>query len=312
MISSYLMMRYINSNRYPNDSLGVSTARFIGHKYKGLFPILLPSAILGYVIRSIMVNRTTSNFFLKAPLLLFEIFPTSVAGFSGYYVVGISWYLSAMFIALAILYPLCKKYGSNFILTVCPLLSILIYGFLSHTFGHLAVGNTYADEIIVNAGILRGIAASSLGCILYEICAKLSKKQVSLQGRIVFTLLEIVGYFALFGMIHYQPKSAYDYICVLLIFILLLIGISGLSATSILLKGKWTKHFGSWSTLIVLNHFYWKSFLLQRLGEQYINTNKVYLYYLAVACTCILVHFLSRLIINLMNKNLTSKLWIEE
>ena len=302
MISSYLMMCYIERNKHPEDNLGISTARFIGHKYGGLFPFLLPSVLISYILNCVARQSGIRAAFTKLPLLLFELIPLRDAGFSGHYVLGISWYISVMFIALAVLYPLCRKFGQTFTLIVCPLLAVLILGYLSHTYGHLAVASMYIEGVVINAGILRGLAACALGCVIYEVCRYLSTKKVTLRGKFIFAALEILGAALLLCMIHYRPKSAYDYVCVFLIFGLLIIGISGISATSVLWRGNWTKKFGTWSTLIVLNHCCYRDLLPTLFGRDYIRTNKVWLYHLGVILSCISVYWLSKLVKLVMHK----------
>jgi len=309
MISSYLMMCNIERNQYPDDNLGVSTVRFISHKYKGLFPFLLPSVLITYVIICFAQQTGIKEALTDLPLLFFELIPLRDAGFGGRFVLGISWYLSAMFIALAVLYPLCKKLGRNFTLTVCPLLAILIYGYLSYTYGDLAVASTYIEGIPINAGVLRGLAGCALGCVLYESCRQISSKKVTLWGRMVFAALEFLGFALLFGLIYYFPKSKYDYVCVFLIFGLLIIGISGISATSLLWRGNWTKVFGTMSTLIVLNHWGFRTLLPKLFGSDYIHTNKVWLYHLGVIVSCVAAYLLSKLVTLLMNRLSLKKLF---
>lgn len=312
MISSYLMMCYIDRDPYPEEGIGLSTARFIGRKYKGLFSFLLPSVLISHTVICFAYKFSFKESIKKLPFLLFELIPLRDAGYGGYYVLGVSWYLSAMFVALAVLYPLCRKNGRNFVLTVCPLLAVLIYGYLSHTYGHLAVASMYIEGVVINVGMLRGLAASALGCVLFEICKYLSGKNVTLRGRLVFAVLEVLGFALLFGMVHYYPKSKYDYVCVFLLFGLLIIGISGISATSLLLKGKWTKTLGTWSTLIVLNHCCYRDLLLKRLGSGYIHTNKVWLYHLGVILSCVAVYWLSKLVTLLMKKTSERRLLTEK
>jgi len=313
MVSSYLMMCYIQRNNYPEDTLGVSTMRFIGRKYKGLLPFLLPSALINYIIICFAKRTGLKAAITTLPLLLFEVVPLKDTGFGGHYVLGISWYLSAMFVALAILYPLCKKFGRNFTLVVCPLLAVLIYGYLSHIYGSLAISGMYtAAGNPIHVGLLRGLAGSALGCVLYDICQLLSTKKVTICGRVVFAVLEILGFALLFWMMYYHPKSKYDYVCAFLIFGLLIIGISGISATSVLLRGDWTKKFGTWSTLIVLNHWGFKTLLPKVFGKDYIHTNKVWLYHLGVIACCIVTYLLSKLVKLMMNKMSFKKLFQSE
>lgn len=108
-ISGYFMMQNINRNKYPEDSLGASTVRFMKGKFETLLPYLLPAVIFAFGIDCYIYQRPLSEMLKQAPLLLFDVVPLFEAGFQGIYVVGISWYLAAMFISLAILYPFCKN-----------------------------------------------------------------------------------------------------------------------------------------------------------------------------------------------------------
>lgn len=309
MISGYLMMNSINREKNPEKCLGSSTFDFLFHKYINLLPVLIPSAILGYIVYAIRDNRAFTAFFKRMPLLLFDIIPLKEAGFKGVYVLGISWYLSAMFFSLALLYPLCRKFKQNFTLTICPLIVIFIYGFLSHSYGHLAVASMYIDGIMINAGLLRGLAGSSLGVLLFEACQKISGRKVTKLGRTIFTLIELISILYLFYAMHFLPKSPYDYVLVFIIWYLLLIGISGISATSLLLKPKCARYCRTWSTLVVLNHCYWRDYLPKILSSECVTTNYIIIYFAAVICSCVIVYSLSKIIRLLMNKLTTLALF---
>lgn len=300
MISSYLMMKYIERDKHPEEGLGVSTIRFISHKYKGLFPVLLPSVILAFTVYSFLNNRTIETILTLLPKLLFELIPLRNAGYEGQYVLGISWYISSMFIALAILYPLCRKFRSNFILTVCPLTSILLYGILCNQYGHLAVGSDFLENTLLNTGIMRALAACSLGLLIYEISERLPNPRPN--SIYLFTFLEIAGFAYLLYSMKFHAKSSYEYILVYILFGLLIIGINKLSYTSRLFNGRWTKWLGTLSTLIVMNHYCWNRYLLATLGANYAKTHQAWIYVAVVAGACVIVYLASILLRKLMKK----------
>lgn len=291
MISGYLMMCSINSNKYPHDSLGVSTVRFIYNKFKSLFIYLFPAVLISYVLACIRVERDWGESLTRLPLLLFDFFPLREAGYQGDYVLGISWYLSAMFLGLAILYPLCKKYRTTVTLIACPIASLLIYGALSHYYGHMAIASTYLDKSWIGSGLLRGIAGCAAGCTLYEICTALSKKKITMTGRAFFSLLEFAGFFFFFHVMHEHPKSKYDFILIFVIFLLLVIGVGGISLTSLLFRGKYTKILGSASTMIVLLHYSLNKFFVYLFGGRYHKTEKFNLYLIVLAGSCVALWF---------------------
>ncbi len=311
IISGFFMMQNINRNKYPEDALGVSTVRFVVGKFKTLFPYLLPAVLLAFGIDSYIYQRPLAEAIKQAPLLFFDIVPLCEAGFQGIYVVGISWYLAAMFLALAILYPLCKKFGSNFVLTVCPTACLLIYGTLSHFYGNMAIGMKWLDISLIGSGLLRGLAGCAAGCILSEICRALSKRQVNTKGRILFTLLEILGFAYFFYSMKKFPLSKYEFILVFVIFGLLLLGIGGLSYSSLIFRGKWTKILGVASTLLVLCHYRINVLFKHLYGADYIHTNKLWLCIGVIALVCILVWACGWLILKIMDRISKIKIWKE-
>ena len=302
MITGYFMIGSIERDKHPEEKLGVSTVKFMSRKFSSLFPYLFVSTILASIVYTVIRKHTFTQWLASVPLLMFDIFPLHNAGFRGEYVCGISWYLSSMFIALAILYPLCRKFRDNFILTVCPLITLLVYGFLSHYYGNIAVGVDFFKETVLNTGVMRALAGISLGAILYKICYALKDKKVTVAGRILFTVAEILGFTYFFYAMNEHVRSAYDYVLVFVIFGLLIIGIGGLSFTSYLWNSKWTKPFGTISTLIVLNHYCYAAYLRSVYGADFVKTEKVWLYIPAVIGACIISFVFGKLIELLMKQ----------
>lgn len=309
MITGFLMMKSVASSS-DTENLGKATVRFMFRKYKALLPVLFVSAILGFIVYSIVLDFTLLDSIKMLPLLIFDIFPLNTAGFKGFYVVGISWYLSSMFIALAILYPLAKRFKSNFSLIACPLISFLCYGLLCAKYGHIAVGTTYIPNTVIQTGIIRALAGCSLGCLIYEINKRIATKEYTKFAKIVFTVCEPLLLLFIFCMMHFFAKTGRDYVTVFAIFAMLIIGISGLSYTSKLWNPKWTKHFGTASTLIVLNHYCWIR-LLETKFTQLEKGEFILLFIAFTAIACVFVHFASKLLCILTGKLLKKERWIK-
>lgn len=310
MISAYLMMRSLERSTAAEET-GVSTVKFLFRKYQGLIYPLLASVLIAFVVDNIAKGYPTETVLTRLPLLFFELFPLHTAGFPGTYVVGISWYLSSMFLALAILYPLIKRFRTGVTLTVCPLLFLLGYGLLAGKYGHLAVGGFFLKDSILHTGIIRALAGSSAGCLLYEICRRIENKQFTPLAQTVFTLSELLLLVGTFALMHHFPGSRFEYLAVFLLFALLLIGIGRLSVSSHLWNPKWTKFFGTASTLIVLNHVPWTILIREKLAELDTAT-KILFYVVAVALTCLAAYALSRLFAFLFGKLFQKKLWVKD
>lgn len=302
MISAYLMMKNIEKNRFPEDSLGVSTARFTANKYMSLFPYLLPAVLISFALYCVIKERTVETILSRLPLLIYEIIPLRAIRFEGEYVLGISWYISAMFIALGVLYPLCKKFKTTMTLIICPIMSAMIYGLLSNTYEHLAVHTDYIDGLPINVGILRAFAGSGLGIFLYEICKPVSVKKVNVGGRIFFTIVEITSFIYYLYTMHTHPKSIYDYTLVLATMIFLFTGLSGVSFSSVIFNSKWSKPLGTASTLIVLNHYALIDFFTKQFGKNALKTDRVWTF-LALCVASWIISWIASKIIQLIMKN---------
>jgi len=309
MISAFLMMKYIE-RQGDNGEIGTSTVTFIMRKYKGLALILALSSITAFILIAITQDYSAETVGLRLPFILFDIFPLNTAGFQGTYVVGISWYLSSMFIALAILFPLIKRFHTGFTLTVCPLLAFLGYGLISARYGSLAVGVTYLENSIIHTGVLRALAGSSAGCLLYEISRRIGNLRYTRFAKTVFTIAELLLFAALLYLMHHYPKSKFEYLSLCIIFGMLLIGINGLSFSHILWNPKWTKPFGTASTLIVLNHYRW-AMLVQGNTKTLPTIQRLLIFATVVALTCAAVYFLSKLILLIFRPLFRKKLWVK-
>ncbi len=292
MISGYFMMRSLAKTN-SDEPVGLATGKFIAHKYKSIAFFLIPSAIIGCWIYSYIIPRETDEVIMQATLMLFEMIPMQVAGFFGFWTTGVSWYLSALFLGLLILFPLAYKFRSNFTLTVCPLIAILLYGYLGAIFNNLDVPNAWINHS-VNSGLLRGIAGIAAGCFLYECCERLKDKKVSWIGKGFFTVLEIIGWQYCIYVMHEHPRTAYDFVVCFLMFGLLLIGINRYSLLSYCIQFKWTRHLATISTVIYLNHYYWNMYLRNEYPDMS-DTKRMWIYLALIAVTSAVVFAIGRL-----------------
>ena len=271
MISGYLMMRTID--RENRESREISAWHFIKHKYCALFPYLLPSILIGYTVISIRNGRTLTEHAGSAQLLFTDIIPLKSLGFYSWDAVGISWYLSAMFFALFLLYPICRKYGEKFILNFGIPAILLSYGELYHVFGAINV-TTFTKGSNMPWGLVRGLAGCLSGCVIWILIRALSTKRINSFGKTVLLLIELCAHFLFFYNIQVHPKSEYDYAAIAAIFVFLTIGISGVTGLWNYYSHPFSKVLGTASTLFVLNHVYWKNLLSDRFGSGYARTPK--------------------------------------
>ncbi|MBQ8141186.1 MAG: acyltransferase family protein [Clostridia bacterium] len=261
MISGFLMMRSLCKKQ---DTSPEGTMRFVLHKYKAIFLPLLFSAISGFLIYEFLIFKDTYDIILRRiPLLLYEIVPLQVAGFEAMYTTGVSWYLAAMLLAIALIHPFAKKDPQRFAYTVCPTAAVLIYGFLCARCGNLSIPNTWLLEGLLNTGLLRGIAGIASGCFLYVLVSRtFDKKAPSIKERCLFTLLEILGWaFILLLMTnkHFVCTSM-DYVFLPIMFGVLYIAFSQKSIFALFINHKWTGILSACSIYTFMNHLAWSQY----------------------------------------------------
>lgn len=279
MISGYLMMASISRMKEGEE---LSTPAFVFRKYKAIFPILLSSALISAFVyaRSYMVDNNMELFYRALPLAFFELVPLQVAGFDGFWLSGVSWYLSAMLIASAILYPLACRWRKKYTQMICPVAVVLIYGFLCTNYHALNVPNSWHMGLF-NTGLLRGLAGLAAGSILWSLLERGEEKPITMKARVFYTVLEVAGFFHLFYTMRHYPSSSLDFVMVPLMFGLLYIGISGRSLFSLLwnrLKLGWL---GTISTVVYLNHHYWCVYL-NKFYPGYYSKGQFLIRYLAL------------------------------
>ncbi|MBQ9086418.1 MAG: hypothetical protein IJY47_04445 [Clostridia bacterium] len=264
MITGYLMMVSLSKGSSEGELSEDSTAKFVLHKYKAVFLPLLFSAISGFLIYEGLIYDHELTFTARCfPLLLFEVIPLQMAGFEGMWTTGVSWYLSAMLLGIAILHPFAKKAPLRFGCTAAPVIALLGYGLLSHRYGHLDVPNLWILDL-VNTGLLRGIAGLCGGFVLYFLVSR-GKGGVTLPRRILYSLSELGGWYVLIRtMAHPKEERIFsDFILTAVIFLILYMILSGKTFFSLLPSSRLSRVLATVSTYIYLNHYPWSVYLDQ-------------------------------------------------
>ncbi|MBR2353374.1 MAG: acyltransferase [Clostridia bacterium] len=270
MITGYLMIGSLMRNRSEGELPADSTAKFVLHKYSEIFWPLLFSAISGFLIWEFLIYEHTAELaFTRIPYLLFEVFPVQVAGFSGFWATGVSWYLSAMLIAVALIHPFAKKDPLRFSYTVAPIASILLYGFLCYHFGNLDLSNSWVLDGLLNGALLRAVADICAGCILWCLVHR-AKEKISMGMRIFYTVAELAGLWYLFQTITTQGKARTweDFILAALIFGVLYLALSGKTLFSLIPANPVSRAMATISTYIYLNHYAWNIYFDQTYADR--------------------------------------------
>lgn len=223
---------------------------FIIHKYTSIFPehlIAFVIAVCAYVFsKGFGITRIIKYVIDSIPnLLLIQMSGISLSNPN-----HVEWYISCMLIAMAIIYPICRKYYYYFTRYFAPLCSLLILGYMVQTTGALTGVSTWMG--ICYKSLLRAIAEVALGTTAFELSRYIMKYPFSKNQRILLTLAEAVSVALsmLFVMMTFSKK--YEVYVLGLMIVLIALSFSQVTCGSDLFNNKFCYYLGSLSLPVYL------------------------------------------------------------
>lgn len=191
IVSGVLMSQSIvNNNTLQNDNIGRQTWDFILRKIRVFYKYyVFEIIIIGLVIYEIILKHQTLSGVIS---MLLKSIPTFFLVFLGLnwdnraLYVGGSWYLSAMIIAMLILYPFAVKYKNVFTKVVCPIIALFLLGYIETSYGGLKSFGKWMG--ITRTGIIIAIAEIALGAFLYWVASFIKRKYEDSNHKKVFSI----------------------------------------------------------------------------------------------------------------------------
>lgn len=163
---------------------------------------------------------------------IYELSFIQMFGFvSGYYSNSLSWFFSALLITVFIISPFIVKFREVFTLYIAPLISLFCSGALSINYDYLYGPYYIMGDSYVIKGLVRAIAAISLGAFLHGIaCCKQFQALIQrLNNNVLVIILDagmwlIVLTYMVFPFItnNDDPSVEYDFIIIAILFFALL------------------------------------------------------------------------------------------
>ena len=257
MLSGYLMAK--KSEKPLNGTLGEDSWKFIIHKIKGFYPMYLLAVVFNLICRYALTDYAAKADEFR--YYVWDLLMLRVAGLHGETmpdtVVGATWYLMAMILAMAVLYPMLRANKDVFLHIIAPLLSVFLYGWFSQLFGKIYWSLDFYRGVCL--GLLRAIAGISLGCVIYLVCQRLKAvafKRIKLI-QIIATAVELyIAVFIITTSIQ-EKNGQIDFICVLLEAVLLVIEFGGFSLINEAVKNWRIGWIGNFTMALFLCHFTW-------------------------------------------------------
>lgn len=226
------------------SDLGERTLAFMKKKYLAIFPYhaICFAALFLFRLYSRELWKSASDVcsFLAASVpefLLLQKF-----GFPEQSVNIVEWYLSAMLIAMAVIYPLAASCYSLFARVIAPVLGLGILGCMTYMLG------TFSDQDLwlgfVQAGVLRAFAEISLGISVYEASKALSEQRLTTGKRWALTAVEVVSIVLVFCYLVLGTTGTFELQVLLCMMVSVALIFSGQTFGSRFFQQKWILQLG--------------------------------------------------------------------
>lgn len=256
LVSGWLMAASVKKRINPDEN-GIVRFKpedglsFMKRKYLSIFPKHIIAFIISFevvvICNDIEMRDLPMAFINSIPnILLVQNTGLSISEPN-----HVEWYLSAMLIALAVLYPILVKHYDAYTKYIGPLIALLLCGYMTYTDESLT--GVFIWTGICFKSVMRAIAEISLGFTAYEISSYMSRKQYTASKRWLFTAAEF-GSFALATLYVVSTLPIkYEFFCLAFLFITVTLAFSGVSHGSRILSNKLCFFLGKLSLPIYLS-----------------------------------------------------------
>ena len=213
----YLCKKCINHKQIENSKIGLETFNHIFNKIKKLSPYITGLLVMGFPISIFISKLSIYNYSSAIMNLLFIPNPEGQV-FSLYVII---WYITAMLIVEAMLFPILIKYKKNYVYNISFLLVFFLLSHMIIRYGNITDPWDYATYSY--KGIIRALLDMNIGIMIYGILDRFKRIEFTDFSKFVLTIIEIVGYSSIF---YISNMGAYKYDIIMLGIILICLIIS--------------------------------------------------------------------------------------
>ncbi len=195
-----------------NPDAGAADAlRWTWEKYKRFAIYVIPYVAMCYPAWAILykLDFAESVNFIKYSIFDMLLLPSS--GLRENTLLGPIWYMSSLLILSPVFYMAVLKGKDIFLYTVSPVLTVLIYGWHSVTFGY--VGDSSWTGIIFSE-LLRAWAGMSMGALIWCAAHRLQKVRFSKAGERLLSVVELVSLALALTIMYFEGQNRSDFICI--------------------------------------------------------------------------------------------------
>lgn len=227
IVSGLLMAKSACKRQFAaeNRSLATESLNFMKRKVAAVFSMHAIAFVFVFAAYVTSQHFGWTKIILKAVESIPSFFLIQMSGINLCSPNHVTWYISCMLIAMALLYPLCVKYYEMFTRYIAPFLAIMILGYCVATTGRLTGVSVWMG--IGYKSLLRAIGEIALGAWGYELVKLLEKCITRICESILIGICEL---FVFIGVMVYMIgtfPAEMEIIETIAIFVLVVLAFSG-------------------------------------------------------------------------------------
>ena len=270
------------------NGIGSETLHFILHKIRSFLPEFLIAWWIGFVLIGVVRQYGVLDYLKAFGNDFWELTLVKMSGLFTHGIDGAMWYLSAMLLGMAILYPLLRTKRDLMTHLVCPLLALFLYGYLCQAEGHprdpiVWLGLCYKGLVRAIAGLCTGVVI----CMAVRRLKKLAPAGLTKLGNALAIGTQLLCLILTIRYMAEQEPSEYDYFYMFLLMLLVLISFSGFGLESVLGNSQrlhlLSAFLGKYSLSLYLGHLYFAQHVNELLPEELYSGKIRMTVYLAAA-----------------------------
>ena len=281
--------------------IGSETLHFILHKIRSFLPEFLIAWWIGFVLIGVVRQYGVLDYLKAFGNDFWELTLVKMSGLFTHGIDGAMWYLSAMLLGMAILYPLLRTKRDLMTHLVCPLLALFLYGYLCQAEGHprdpiVWLGLCYKGLVRAIAGLCTGVVI----CMAVRRLKRFSPSGLTKTGNALAIGVQLLCLILAIRYMAEQEPSEYDYFYMFLLMLLVLFSFAGFGLESVLGNSQrlhlLSAFLGKYSLSLYLGHLYFAQHVNELLPKElYSGKIRMNVYLAAAFANGLLVMGLSAL-----------------
>lgn len=288
LVTGYLMAKSVSKNEQQLTSREIAnnTWSFLRKKVSVFYLYYVFSYVLQVIAKLLFYNWSAGKAFDQALRLI----PNATLSFVGvvansnYYISG-NWYLSAMMIALLVLYPLLLKNYHLSSKLLFPLGAIFLMGHMYHNYTQVIV--SYTDYTFMSTGLIRALIEIAMGVSLFELSKVIDSRKFN---KVLMTLVKLFAYFVVFFYAFGHTDRSFDIHALLWCGVAVML--SFCESTFRIGENRLTRYLGKISLPIYIFHTVIMRCAQQVLGEKISLKMLLFLIVISVLSPVVLMHII--------------------